>query len=108
MAKETRVINVYGIKKTQFEQNTYYKVVVGIECDEDDNERGLYGHQFAEVKAEEAAFNAVAEQGIFPCKCEATVSVTFAKSGNEIVPRERIKDLKVLTPQSPSSKKSAA
>ena len=97
MAKETRLITAYGIKKTNYEQNKYYKIVVGIECDEEDNERGLMGFQFAEVKAEESAFNSIAEISQFPCKCEVIMSVTFAKdSQGNMVPRERIREAKVL------------
>ena len=110
MAKEVRIKTVFGLKKTSYEGNTYYKVVEGIECDAQDAEHGLLGFQFVDHKADEAAFNAVAEISQFPCKCEVTVSITLTKdrSGN-IMPREHIRDIKVLDAKAaPQAKKTAA
>ena len=110
MAKEIRIKTVYGCKKTSHEGKHYYKIVEGIECDAQDNEMGVLGYQFLEHRADQMAFNAVAEISQFPCKCEATVSFSLTKDKNgNVLAREHIRDIIVLdTKTTTPAKKSAA
>lgn len=70
---------IYGsVRNTWTDKNTGQPrsactLVIGQKTDSMDNEKGVYGYQFREVRVDESVQGAVSAIGSYPCEIEAEV-----------------------------------